>query len=253
YSSQAATGAGTTRWMAPELFVISPEHSTKTDVYALGWIMWQLAANRPKPFSSLLESEVIEHIKVNGRECIPDDTPLEYQQELERCWHQDPSFRPEAAEMIKDVFFQARNEIEGTQSDNTVHILELDFDEDMSSVKSDLSSEALTSDRSTNSPYEMELEVVEAAGSNTRRPSPDIKPSPGQCSAASEAPHDDSAPDSQPPVIIVRDYGSLAEANDKDAQYALGVMYMNSKGITNSDFEAVHWFRRAADLGHRTA
>ncbi|KAF9973877.1 hypothetical protein BGZ73_002834, partial [Actinomortierella ambigua] len=130
--------AGTTRWMAPELFVASPEHTTKTDIYALGWIMWQLAANCPRPLPSFSDSEVVVHIAANKRETIPADTPLEYRQELECCWHQDPSSRPEAVEMIKeDSFFQAGNKIEETQDDGTECCLELDFDDDVSSVKSD--------------------------------------------------------------------------------------------------------------------
>ena len=37
------------------------------------------------------------------------------------------------------------------------------------------------------------------------------------------------------------------------AQYNLGVMYDNGQGVTQSDPEAVKWFRKAAEQGHSGA
>ena len=43
---------------------------------------------------------------------------------------------------------------------------------------------------------------------------------------------------------------ALAEAGDPDAQYNLGVMYANGRGVTQDDTEAVRWYRLAADPGY---
>ena len=43
---------------------------------------------------------------------------------------------------------------------------------------------------------------------------------------------------------------ALADQGDADAQYNLGIMYDNSKGVPENYAEAVKWYRKAADQGH---
>jgi uncharacterized protein len=45
----------------------------------------------------------------------------------------------------------------------------------------------------------------------------------------------------------------LAEVGNADAQYALGIMYINGKGVSQDDAEAVMWFRLAAEQGFADA
>lgn len=45
----------------------------------------------------------------------------------------------------------------------------------------------------------------------------------------------------------------LAEAGNADAQYALGIMYINGKGVAEDDAEAIEWFRLAAEQGFADA
>lgn len=40
-----------------------------------------------------------------------------------------------------------------------------------------------------------------------------------------------------------------AEAGDANAQYALGSMYANGKGVPQDDAEAMKWWRLAAEAG----
>ncbi|KAG0234858.1 hypothetical protein BGW42_006135 [Actinomortierella wolfii] len=92
---------GTFRWMAPELFATRPAYSTKSDMYALGMVMWEMAANCTVPFKDQLDNfTVISLVKNGEREVIPLDTPAEYRHWVERCWEQDPADRPEAIDMI---------------------------------------------------------------------------------------------------------------------------------------------------------
>ncbi|KAF9974849.1 hypothetical protein BGZ73_001664 [Actinomortierella ambigua] len=102
-SSTTSASKGTVRWMAPELFTYEPPYSTKSDMYALGMVMWELAANCTIPFKGQLDNlMVISLVRDGEREELPDDTPLMYRQWVERCWDQDPEKRPDAQEMIKE-------------------------------------------------------------------------------------------------------------------------------------------------------
>jgi len=45
----------------------------------------------------------------------------------------------------------------------------------------------------------------------------------------------------------------LAQAGDREAQYRLGVMYAEGKGVASNDAEAALWFERAAEQGEAMA
>ena len=44
-----------------------------------------------------------------------------------------------------------------------------------------------------------------------------------------------------------------AEAGDAEAQYSLGLIYDNGRGVPQDDAEAVRWYRLAADQGYASA
>jgi TPR repeat protein len=46
---------------------------------------------------------------------------------------------------------------------------------------------------------------------------------------------------------------ALADQGDADAQYNLGIMYDNSKGVPENYAEAVKWYRKAAEQGYAAA
>ena len=45
----------------------------------------------------------------------------------------------------------------------------------------------------------------------------------------------------------------LAEQGDADAQYYLGAMYENGRGVRQNYAEAAKWYRRAAEQSHAEA
>ncbi|HHW5018725.1 TPA: tetratricopeptide repeat protein, partial [Haemophilus influenzae] len=45
----------------------------------------------------------------------------------------------------------------------------------------------------------------------------------------------------------------LAEQGNAKAQYNLGVMYGNGRGVKQDYFKAVNWYRKAAEQGHADA
>ena len=54
-------------------------------------------------------------------------------------------------------------------------------------------------------------------------------------------------------ATAVRGFLVHAEQGDADAQYNLGLMYANGRGVLKDDAEAVRWYRLAAEQGHAGA
>ena len=53
----------------------------------------------------------------------------------------------------------------------------------------------------------------------------------------------------KPSAQELADLRALAEAGDTEAQYNLGLMYVNGRSVAQDDAEAVAWYRRAAEQG----
>ena len=51
----------------------------------------------------------------------------------------------------------------------------------------------------------------------------------------------------------VSEYLAKAEAGDAEAQYLVGLMYLNGMGIGEDKVKAEEWIRKAADQGHQAA
>ena len=54
-------------------------------------------------------------------------------------------------------------------------------------------------------------------------------------------------------ATALAEFKPLAEQGDADAQYNLGFMYDNGKGVIEDDKEAVKWYRLAAEQSHAKA
>lgn len=101
--------AGTTRWMAPELFKRGGKCDTSTDIYALGWVLWELSSHK-LPFQDekhATDAIIMQWIKDGERDDIPATTPPKYAQLLAQCWHQRSEARPnnvqEVVERLKGI------------------------------------------------------------------------------------------------------------------------------------------------------
>ena len=53
--------------------------------------------------------------------------------------------------------------------------------------------------------------------------------------------------------IDVKWYSKAAEQGWAPAQYAVGYMYSQGKGVPQNDFEAVKWYSKAAEQGYPNA
>lgn len=89
---------GTILTTAPEIMDGSGSYNEKTDVYSFGLVMWEVAT-RQRLFASYLEkgsvSQFVHAIcKEHKRPRIPEDILPDLRVLIEKCWHSNPSIRP---------------------------------------------------------------------------------------------------------------------------------------------------------------
>ncbi|KAF9286745.1 hypothetical protein BGZ68_002598 [Mortierella alpina] len=94
---------GTLQWMAPELLHDPPRHTSKSDVYALGMVMWEMASESTQPYRGHTPDGVMYCILNGILEEYPDDTPKAYAACVQMCWMVCPDERPAAMDLLPDV------------------------------------------------------------------------------------------------------------------------------------------------------
>jgi NIMA (never in mitosis gene a)-related kinase len=100
-SQFATTKVGTPFYMSPEL-VSGRGYDEKSDIWALGCVIYEMASLRP-PFNSILRSE--DELKRNITTSTPRKLPAVYSEALSSCvfsmLEKDPIKRPSAAELLR--------------------------------------------------------------------------------------------------------------------------------------------------------
>ncbi|KAF9281336.1 hypothetical protein BGZ68_006711, partial [Mortierella alpina] len=96
-------GGGTLQWMAPELLQESPQYAGKSDVYALGMVMWEMASQSTQPYRGHTPYGIMECIRNGILEEYPDDTPKAYAACIQMCWKLEPDERPAAMDILPDI------------------------------------------------------------------------------------------------------------------------------------------------------
>ncbi|KAG0257413.1 hypothetical protein DFQ27_005157 [Actinomortierella ambigua] len=222
---------GSIRWMAPELFVGLPYYDANTDIYALGWIMWELAAYRTPPFWEQPEDVVVIGLVKDGERLpIPDDIPVDYQQWIQRCWHQSPSERPMASEMVvKDPEPEETNE--GEVALDTFSASRAALGHSLGQAQQ--ATPPSPSKPSVPSSFTTLPASAQVAGTTVSSP----------LSAALKDIELDE----------IHDYYEKAEMDNEHALFAMAEMLMTSTGAVQDDLEALVCFFRAARKGHAEA
>ncbi|KAF9159544.1 hypothetical protein DFQ26_006417 [Actinomortierella ambigua] len=235
-AKSASSSQGMNRWMAPELFTASPKYSTKSDIFALGVVMWELAANCTTPFKDWSDRSIM-HLTTNGeREVLPGDTPSDYRQWVERCWDYDPTERPEASEMItKDDDPDRENASGGNGSTSSLlrSMSDLSLSSEDSIISSGLVSQSpndgtdafLIRSRADDAEAQVELAVKYEKGIDVDQ-------------SDSEAFHW---------------YLLAARLGSAEAQYKTGLFLSQGRGTPKDDTVAVYWIRQAVERGHQDA
>ncbi|KAF9162929.1 hypothetical protein DFQ26_003107 [Actinomortierella ambigua] len=222
---------GSVRWMAPELVVGVPHYNTKTDIYALGWIMWELAAYRTPPFWEQPEDVVVISLVKDGERLpIPDDIPREYQQWIQRCWHQTPLERPKASDMIvKDPEPEQTNE--GEVSLDTFSASRAEFGHSHGQA--------------------LQVTVPSSSKPSASSSLPTLHASAGIAGTAVSSPLIAALEDIK--LDEIHDYNEKAEMDNENALFALEEMLMTSIGAVKDDLKALAGYFRLAREGNSEA
>jgi len=112
---------GTIPWMAPELFNEEPDFGRKSDIYAYGMILWEIAT-RKFPYKGCIYELIGTLVLMrNMREIIPTTTPKYFAELIRECWKDIPGERPEAdviTQQIECMSDDMKLEIEENTSNN---------------------------------------------------------------------------------------------------------------------------------------
>ncbi|KAF9983554.1 hypothetical protein BGZ75_005002, partial [Mortierella antarctica] len=100
---ESGGGGGTLQWMAPELLEDPPHYTNKSDVYALGMVMWEMASESTQPYRGHTPYGMMYCIMHGILEDYPDNTPKEYAGCIQMCWMLDPGKRPAARDVLPDI------------------------------------------------------------------------------------------------------------------------------------------------------
>ncbi|KAG0231919.1 hypothetical protein BGW41_002002 [Actinomortierella wolfii] len=263
---------GTLRWMAPELLAAKPKYSAKSDIYALGIMMWEMAAECTKPFKDQDNNSVIAMlIKRGERETLPVETPADYHRWVERCWDPDPAARPEAREVVligidqgKEVdIVETSLEPDGLKYLNAREVRDnIDYRgrgmsiSSISSMSAGTQSSVAYSDRLDMIFSRLDLKTdsgtLTSEGYNNptmdelayRADRNDVE---AQIALASRYESGDGVAKNESEAFYW--YLRAAKQGNMLAQYRLGEVYFQGKGTPQSDTEACTWYRRSAEQG----
>ncbi|KAG0261490.1 hypothetical protein DFQ27_002922 [Actinomortierella ambigua] len=242
---------GTTRWMAPELFTARPKYSNKSDMFALGIVMWELAANCTTPFQEQPDhATVISIVKSGEREVLPDDTPPDYRQWVERCWAQDPGERPEASEFaVKDDESGLGGGPGG--NDSALSISQGPSGRFHTAPSSTNTTKAQTGAVMSHSAHQsatsQSATQIDALLARAQAGSADAQLSVASMYASGK--HGVSRNDAE----AFKWYLQAAEKGSLEALYKTAECFRHGRGVQKNEVTALYWMRQAAEGGHRIA
>ncbi len=81
------------RWAAPEILTHSV-YSTKSDVWALGVVFWEVFSSGNRPYAGLSVEQNVIYITEGGRLEKPPGCPTDLYVIMRHCWREDPEERP---------------------------------------------------------------------------------------------------------------------------------------------------------------
>ena len=88
----------TPQWTAPEILRMK-KHTDKSDIYSLGIVYWELAANEI-PYHGHQNAVIREFVLAGDRLEIPETTPALFGELITECWAHNPNDRPSSSHVI---------------------------------------------------------------------------------------------------------------------------------------------------------
>lgn len=102
------------RWMAPES-LIDHIYSTKSDVWSLGILMWEIVTLGWTPYPGLSPHDIPKYLKSGKRLDKPDHCKRELYQIMCYCWEGNPNDRlsfKEIRELLETLLLSEKDYIE---------------------------------------------------------------------------------------------------------------------------------------------
>jgi serine/threonine protein kinase len=102
---------GIARWLAPETTAIDPEFTEKSDVFALGVVLWEISEGSI-PFPEVAgDADILKLVKhERKRPQFSRECPKVLANVITCCWDHDAAKRPRIAEILKVVESEAPKE-----------------------------------------------------------------------------------------------------------------------------------------------
>ena len=95
---------GTVHWKAPELFKLGGKHTTASDVYSLGIVLWEISTCKIPFLEAEDEIQIAAHVASGDRLSLDNEnTPSYYNDIIVKCWAQNASDRPTASQVVDDL------------------------------------------------------------------------------------------------------------------------------------------------------
>ncbi|KAF9976351.1 copper transport protein ctr1 [Actinomortierella ambigua] len=273
----STTLKGTIRWMAPELFVRKPNYSTKSDMYALGIVMWEMAANCTMPFQNQPSNEIVARLVEAGeREELPEDTPDDYRQWVERCWAHDPLERPEASEMVVDDDVSDHGDDDEVEVDTSLDNMTSDV-QILTTRHSSSDDPGVTGEITDKSPEDVKALLTRASKDDVEAllalasiyengigvdrddsmafkwylRAAELHSTLAEAKTGDNFYHGRGTPKDLEAAVHWR--RQAAEKGHSEAQLNLGLMYDNGRGVVQDYTEAASWYRKSAEQGNAIA
>lgn len=89
-------------YAAPELLLSSLQPNEKTDIFALGTILFELFTGQ-KPWRKKTTEEIFSAFENKERACIPKSCPEQVKELIISCWAEEPNDRPAAASIARQI------------------------------------------------------------------------------------------------------------------------------------------------------
>ena len=95
-----------TRWSSPEV-LFEGKYTSKSDVWSLAVLIWEVNTGGEKPFASLNKAEVVRMVRDLKHSVIstgrPNNCPQEVYEIMEKCFEYDPDDRPCAGDVCEEL------------------------------------------------------------------------------------------------------------------------------------------------------